>query len=41
MYKKGVIKMPKKPSEENKYDDFFSRFDFMNYLDKMEEFKDK
>ena len=31
----------KKPLEENDYGDFFSRFDFMNYTDKMDEFKEK
>ena len=31
----------KKPSEENEYEDFFSRFDFMSYLDNMRDFGDK
>ena len=33
--------MKKKLSEEIDYEDFFSRFDFMNYPDKMEEFREK
>lgn len=38
----GVVKMPiQNPSEENRYDDFFSRFDFVNYQDKMGEFTEK
>lgn len=31
----------KKPSEETDYEDFFSRFDFINYPDGMEDFGDK
>jgi len=40
--KTGVVKMYlKKPSEETDYEDFFSRFDFMNFFDKMDEFMEK
>ena len=31
----------KKPSEETDYEDFFSRFDFINNFDKMAEFQEK
>ncbi len=31
----------KKPSEKVDFDDFFSRFSFVNYLDKMSLFEDK
>lgn len=36
-----MSKKDKNLFEENKYDDFFSRFEFFNYTDKMAEFKDK
>jgi len=37
-----VIKMlGKKHSEEDDYEDFFSRFDFINYPDGMGDFNDK
>lgn len=37
-----VIRMlGKKLFEENDYEDFFSRFDFINYPDDMEDFDDK
>ena len=31
----------KNPYEENDYEDFFSRFDFINYPDEMDDFMDK
>jgi len=31
----------KKPSEEDNYEDFFSKFDFVNYPDGMGDFDDK
>ena len=31
----------KNPSEENDYEDFFSRFYFINYPDEMDDFTDK
>lgn len=36
-----VVKMDKKPSEESSYEDFFSKFNFVNYSDGMEEFSEK
>ena len=29
------------PNEDDKFDDFFSRFDFMNYPDGMGDFREK
>ncbi len=31
----------KKPSEEDDFEDFFSRFDYLNYPDRMSEFAEK